>query len=124
MYRSKCQIGTIILGDNMIGKRLKELRKSSGLTQQQLADILKLERPTYVRYENELRKLPYDILLKISRYFNVSTDYILGATNTPKPIDKFNLDIKYIKLAQEIQEAKIKPNTIRKMIEAIKSVNK
>ncbi|GHU73237.1 hypothetical protein AGMMS49992_11150 [Clostridia bacterium] len=58
--------------------RLKELREASGVSQHELARILKMPYTTYNGYENSMRKLPYDMLFTLSRYYNVPVEYILG----------------------------------------------
>ena len=65
--------------------RLKELREDADIKQQTLADYLHIRQNTYSQYENEQRQLPIDVLIKLARYYNVSTDYILGLTNEIKP---------------------------------------
>lgn len=60
------------------GKRLKTLRIKKKLTQQQLADLLGLTKSVISAYENGLRYPAYDVLIKISRIFKVSTDFLLG----------------------------------------------
>lgn len=74
----------------MIGKRLKELRTTEGLTQQELAKILNVSSMSISFYENEQRKPDSDFIISVSKYFGVSTDYLLGLTNA---IDKENIDI-------------------------------
>lgn len=59
-------------------ERLKELRVEKGLTQQDLADYLDVSKATYSRYETGVRQPDYTTLLKLSTFFNVSTDYLLG----------------------------------------------
>ncbi len=61
--------------------RLKELRKQHKLTQQEVADKLNLKLMTYNGYENENRELPNEILINLSKFYNVSTDYILECNN-------------------------------------------
>lgn len=65
----------------MLGTRLKHLRKRNNKTQQDIADMLCVTRPTYTAYEVEKRKPDYDILCKIADYYDVSTDYLLGRTD-------------------------------------------
>lgn len=60
------------------GNRLKTLRIKKKLTQQQLADLLGLTKSVISAYENGLRYPAYDVLIKISRIFKVSTDFLLG----------------------------------------------
>ena len=74
----------------MIGKRLKELRTSEGLTQQELAKILNVSSMSISFYENEQRKPDSDFIISVSKYFGVSTDYLLGLINAK---DKENIDI-------------------------------
>lgn len=62
----------------MLGKRLVGLRKIKNLTQQQVADDLKISRGTYGHYEIGRREPDFDTLEKIADYFNVTTDYLLG----------------------------------------------
>ncbi len=58
--------------------RLKDLREDSDLKQKELAEYLHIKQNTYSQYENGQRQLPIDILIKLAKYYNVSTDYILG----------------------------------------------
>ncbi len=58
--------------------KLKELREEKGFTQIQIAEYLNIKQNTYSQYENEKRQLPIDVLIKLARYYKVSTDYILG----------------------------------------------
>ena len=60
--------------------RLKELRVDKDLSQKTIAEYLGVKQNTYCQYENEQRQLPVDILIKLSKYYEVSTDYILGLT--------------------------------------------
>ena len=57
--------------------RLKELREENGLTQQAVAEYLNVKQNTYSQYENEKRQLSIDVLIKLAKFYNVTTDYIL-----------------------------------------------
>ena len=63
-----------------IGSRIKELREEENLSQRELAEILEISRPSITKYERNEREPSYVVLLRISDYFGVSTDYILGKT--------------------------------------------
>lgn len=63
------------------GVRLKKLRKEKSLRQKDLADILGLAQTTIANYEQNTRFPNEEILKKLSDYFNVSFDYLLGRTN-------------------------------------------
>lgn len=58
--------------------RIRELRKSKGLTQEEFAPVLNMSRASYSYIESGSRELNIETLIKLSKFFNVSTDYILG----------------------------------------------
>ena len=64
--------------------RLKELRKSRGISQQRLAIELNTTQNTISRYETGEREADSATLIAIADYFNVSIDYLLGRTSNPK----------------------------------------
>lgn len=68
----------------MIYKRLKDLREDNDLTQVELAKILNISQRGYSHYETGNNDIPTEILIKLSKYYNVSIDYILGITNEKK----------------------------------------
>ena len=57
--------------------RIKELREENGLTQQAVADYLNVKQNTYSQYENGKRQLSVDVLIKLAKFYKVTTDYIL-----------------------------------------------
>ena len=57
--------------------RLKELREDRDISQKVLAEYLCVKQNTYSQYENGQRQLPIEVLIKLAKYYNVSTDYIL-----------------------------------------------
>ena len=57
--------------------KLKELREENNLTQAQIAEYLNIKQNTYSQYEHEKRQLPIDSLIKLAKFYKVSTDYIL-----------------------------------------------
>ena len=61
----------------MLGERLKLLRQVHNLNQVQLADELHVSKQSVSNWENNSIMPSIEILLKISRYFRVSTDYLL-----------------------------------------------
>lgn len=65
-------------------KRLKELRQSRNLKQQNLADALKITRQQYSLYEVGTRELPVHHLKTLAQFYNISADYILELTNEEK----------------------------------------
>ena len=65
--------------------RLKDLREDADIKQEELAKYLHIKQNTYSQYENNQRQLPIEILISLAKFYNVSTDYILGLTNTKEP---------------------------------------
>lgn len=61
-----------------VGNRIKNLRISQKMTQSEFATRLGVTKSAISSYENGSRLPSYDILIKISRLFKVSTDYLLG----------------------------------------------
>lgn len=57
--------------------RLKELRNEKQLQQQEVADILRVSKQVYNRYENEKRTIPIEILWELADFYNVTVDYLI-----------------------------------------------
>lgn len=68
----------------MIYKRIRDLREDKDLTQKALAKALNCSQQVYSNYELGQRDIPTDILIKLSAFYNVSVDYILGISDVPK----------------------------------------
>lgn len=62
----------------MFSKRLYELRTSANLTQLQLAQKLEVSKQNISDWENGKSETSFSMLIRIAKFFNVSTDYILG----------------------------------------------
>ncbi len=79
----------------MIGERLSELRKDAGLTQDQLAEILRINKHSISSYERDKSEPPDVIKAAAAVYFGVSVDYLLGLTPYTGTFDP---DADYLKL--------------------------
>ena len=66
-------------------KRIRDLREDKDLTQQEIADMLFINRRTYAAYENGVNSMTPETLIKIAKIHNVSVDYLLDLTNNPTP---------------------------------------
>lgn len=64
--------------------RIRELREDKDITQKQMAEILFCSQQVYSNYELGQRDIPTDILIKLARYHGVTTDYILGLSDSPR----------------------------------------
>lgn len=63
-------------------KRIRDLREDSDLTQTQIARILGMSQTGYSKYETGENDIPTEVLIKLSKYYDVSVDYLLGISNT------------------------------------------
>ena len=67
--------------DMKYNERIREIREDNHLTQQKIADLLHIGQRTYADYESGKTRIPVDNLLILAQYYNVSMDYITGASN-------------------------------------------
>ena len=65
-------------------RRIRDLREDRDLTQKQMAKNLNCSQQVYSNYELGQRDIPTDILIKLSNFYGVSVDYILGISDNPK----------------------------------------
>lgn len=73
------------------GKRLKQLRKESGMTQKQLAKRIWVTKATISNYELYERTPAPEILINLSQVFHVSIDYLLGIEDKKRTLDVSDL---------------------------------
>ena len=69
-----------------IGKRVKVIREELGMSQQKLAEMLGVARPTISQIENGTRKLCAEEILRLSQIFNITIDVLLDMKKTPEVI--------------------------------------
>lgn len=62
-------------------ERIRELREDNFFTQQKIADILHIGQRTYADYESGKTRIPIDNIMILARHYNVSMDYITGASD-------------------------------------------
>lgn len=65
----------------MMYKRIYELRTDNDLKQREIAEVLNCSQRVYSNYERGDLDIPTEILIKLSKHYNVSVDYILEITN-------------------------------------------
>lgn len=66
-------------------ERIKNLREDKDLTQKQIGIILNMSQTGYNQYEIGKNDIPTRVLIELAKFYNTSTDYILGLTDEIKP---------------------------------------
>ena len=111
------------MGEYLPGKmqdRVRELREANGYNNQsKLAEAIGVDRSTISRIENgEIKKISSETLIKISKLFNVPTDYILGLSDTP---ENTGYDIRELGLSVEAAKMlylkKVDPRVINYLLQ-------
>jgi transcriptional regulator with XRE-family HTH domain len=69
-------------------ERIREIREDHALTQQKVADLLHIGQRTYSDYESGKTRIPIDSIMILARFYNLSMDYITGASNIQGPYPK------------------------------------
>ena len=72
-----------INGVDIMYKRIRDLREDHDLTQKEMAKNLNCSQQVYSNYELGQRDIPTDVLIKLSKFYGVSVDYILGISDDP-----------------------------------------
>lgn len=67
-------------------QRLEDLRKDKDLTQAEVAELLNLKREQYRRYEAGVNEIKASFIIKVCKFYNVSSDYLLGLTDNHRPL--------------------------------------
>ena len=67
-------------------KRLRDLREDADKSQAEIAKIIGTSQSYYAQYENGKRAIPFDRMVVLAEYYNVSLDYIAGLIDTPKKL--------------------------------------
>ena len=70
----------------LIGRRLKEIRKTRGMTQKQLADLLNTSQSTISAYESSKTLILTAFLYQLCTKLDVSADYVVGRSNVVKKV--------------------------------------
>lgn len=84
---------------SIFSDRLAELRKKRGLTQQQIADELSVNRVTYTNWEKGNREPSFENLIKLAGILGTTSDYLLGKSDSN--IDMHNIESELDTLTEE-----------------------
>ncbi len=68
--------------------RLRELREDADLTQTQVAKYLDMSQTGYSKYETGENDIPTSILIRLSKLYGTSIDYLLAQTNQKTPYER------------------------------------
>lgn len=71
-------------------RRLRDLREDHDLTQNQLVEMLKMHKTTYTNYEQGKREIPFELVIRLAKIYNVSLDYIAELISEPRPLNLKN----------------------------------
>ena len=101
--------------DKIENFRLKEIRKERKLNQNDIAEILDVNRATIAKWELGTKVIPLERLNTLSNYLDLSMDYILGISDKSKEfnkIDEINLrmvgkKIKYLRSENNLIQSKL-----------------
>ncbi len=68
-------------------RRLRDLREDHDLTQDALVGILGMHKTTYTNYEQGKREIPFELVIRLAKLYNVSIDYIAELISQPRCLD-------------------------------------
>ena len=75
----------------MYYRRLKDLREDHDLTQDKLVEMLGMHKTTYTNYEQGKREIPFALVIRLAKLYNVSIDFIAELSDEPRPINGSNM---------------------------------
>lgn len=89
----------------MRGDRLKYLREQNGLTQLELAEALNMSESQILRYEKGNSEARSGIVIDISRFFGITSDYLLGLSDDPKSYGEFHLTPREVAIIEALRQS-------------------
>lgn len=110
-------------------KNLKQAIDNSRMTREQIADKVQCDTSTITKYYNGDRCPKADVIIKLAKLFNVSTDYLLGITRTATTdkdmrfiCDYTGLDEKTVKILNTLKENDKYINSVMLYIKQLKNI--
>lgn len=98
--------------DNKLGDRIAELRNNKKLSQQDLADKIKISRAQMNRYENQAVQPPADVLNKLSKILDTTVDYLINGAMEAKA----KAQLKDNKVLEQFKEVDGLPDTEKNLV--------
>ena len=71
------------MNNNLFSQRIKKLRLQHSMTGEELGKIMGVSKVSVWQWENDINYPNNNLLIKLSKFFNVSIDYLLGQTDIP-----------------------------------------
>ncbi|MBQ6899093.1 MAG: helix-turn-helix domain-containing protein [Clostridia bacterium] len=106
----------------LISERIKAARKECKLTQQQVADILGLDRSTYSYYELGHLKPSVEVVVKLCAIFNADIGWLTGADRADDTLNSPDYGIELIKAAKEQNMSELSRNE-RKFVALLRAAS-
>lgn len=112
-------------------KNLRVIRKKQNFTQKEVAEYLQMSTSNYAKYERGEHKPDPDTLIRLSEFFDISVDYIIGNTDVPLTLAQVRFDNEVDDLSDEelferysmtIEGKKVSKEEIKKMLAAIRAL--
>ena len=69
-----------------IYQKLKDLREDADKSQKEIANVIGTSQSYYAQYESGKRPIPFERMVALAKYYNVSLDYIAGLIDTPRKL--------------------------------------
>ena len=69
-----------------IYQRLRDIREDFDKSQEEIAKVLGTSQSYYAQYENGKRAIPFDRVVVLAKYYNISLDYFAGLIDTPRKL--------------------------------------
>ena len=67
-------------------QRLRDLREDADRSQEEIAKIIGTSQSYYAQYESGKRAIPFERMVALAKYYNVSLDYLAGLIDTPRKL--------------------------------------
>ncbi|MBO5354440.1 MAG: helix-turn-helix transcriptional regulator [Clostridia bacterium] len=67
-------------------QRLRDLREDADKSQAEIAKMIGTSQSYYAQYENGKRAIPFERVVILAKYYNVSLDYLAGLIDTPRKL--------------------------------------
>ena len=74
----------------LVNQIIREIREDRDLTQAEIAAVLKVQQQYYSKYETGEYEFPVRHVIALAKYYNVTTDYLLGLTDYSHGLDNLN----------------------------------